>query len=207
MRIKNADVDLDAVVHSYSGDRGVLLLHPHPLYGGSMENGVVELLENLFGSEGITTCKIDFRGAGASIGPYQGPPGAVADTIGAYGYMRDKLALSSVGVVGYSFGGSIALASANRLNPKFLVALSASRQVFFDAGSSLADLSLVTCPVLLFHGLDDRVVPVSDLDCISSGFRRRVETLKLEREGHFYLQSLDLVREEVRAFVNEIWNQ
>lgn len=207
MVIRNNGIELDAVVHSPSTDRGVLLLHPHPLYGGNMENEVVEKLEDLFVSEGITTCKMDFRGAGTSIGPYQGPRGAVADAIGAYEYMSDKLDLSSVGVLGYSFGGSIALATANRLHPMFLVALSASKQIFLDAGASLADLSSVTCPALLCHGLDDAVVPVADLDCISSSFRRRVETLKLEREGHFYLQSLDLVREEVRAFVREIWNQ
>ncbi len=207
MRIKNADIELDAVVRFRSADRGALLLHPHPLYGGNMENEVVQQFEDLFESEGITTCKIDFRGAGTSVGPYQGPRGAVTDTIGAYEYMRDELALSSVGVLGYSFGGSIALASANRLHPTFLVALSASKQIFLDAGSSPADLSSVTCPVLLCHGLDDRVVPVSDLNFILSSFGQRVETLKLEGEGHFYLQSLDLVREEVRAFVKATWNR
>lgn len=207
MRIKNAGIELDAVIHSRSANRGVLLLHPHPLYGGNMENEVVEQLEDLFVSEEITTCKMDFRGAGTSIGPYQGPQGAVTDAIGAYEYMRDKLALSSVGILGYSFGGSIALATANRLHPKFLVALSASKQIFHDAGASLADLSSVTCPALLCHGLDDTVVPVSDLDSISSSFGRQVETLELDGEGHFYLQSLDLVRETVRAFIREIWNR
>jgi alpha/beta superfamily hydrolase len=206
VRIRYTGIELDGVVQSCSTDRGVLLLHPHPLYGGNMDNDIVVQLESLLGSMGITTAKINFRGADGSINLYQGPPGAVVDAVGAYEYMRDELALSSIGVLGYSFGGSIVLASASRLQPAFLVALSASREIFLDAGSSLADLSSVTCPVLLCHGLSDTVVPVSDLDCISSSFRQRVEILRLKGEGHFYLHSLGSVRERVRAFVRRSWS-
>ena len=181
--------------------KGVLILHPHPLYGGNMDNPVVLTLEKVLLEAGYTTLRFDFRGASSAPQGYSGVSGAVMDASNAANLLlaRD---IREFGIAGYSFGGSTALQYASLHPPLFLITLSASFGLVSEESFDTTRLSKIDCPTLMFHGQSDRMVPPTDIEMISKLIgSEEVDTVFLEREGHFYQTSLGRVMEKVSTFL------
>lgn len=182
----------------------VLLLHPHPLYGGDKDNFVVKELEQLFLGMGFITMRFNFRGTSNAYPKYEGLSGAVEDTNKAIEFI-EGYGLNSIGLVGYSFGGSTALRVAATRSLRFLVTLSASFQLFLEGKYEQSHLKKIRCPVLMFHGMSDNMVPYADLNTFSS-IISEVKMISLENENHFYQCTLPEVLNEIRAFIYAIFS-
>jgi len=100
---ESGDLKLEGLLDRAEGDAGVVITHPHPQYGGSMQNNVVESLVKSYGKAGYTTLRFNFRGMGRSEGHYDEGVGEQADVRGAVAYLKD-LGMTSVDLAGYSFG-------------------------------------------------------------------------------------------------------
>jgi len=177
--------------------RAVVLLHPHPLYGGNKDNQVVRNLDKIFLELGYTTLRFDFRGVD---GGYAGIAGAADDTYGAIELLESYEPLT-LGLAGYSFGGSTAIRVASSKSVAFLVSLSASFDLFLEGGYDASSLSEIHCPTLLFHGQSDTFVPHADLQL----FARMItgaRAISLQKENHFYQTSMQTVGDEIRSFVS-----
>ena len=184
---------------------GVVILHPHPLFGGDMDNHVVCSLERVFLEENFSTLRFDFRGASTSRLGYSGVRGAVTDALSAIKYLLASSNISDIGIVGYSFGASTALRTALLSPPRFLVALSASIDLILEGGFDSGQLSNIECPVLLFHGDSDRMISPNDLSLLGDLLKlEEKDTVLLEREGHFYQRSLPIVSDALRAFLADL---
>jgi len=183
-------------------DNAVLLLHPHPLYGGDKDNPVVKELEQLFLELGFITLRFDFRGVSNTSQGYAGLFGAVEDTFRAMEFM-EKYGLNSLGLVGYSFGGSTAIRVASSKPVSFLVALSASYQLCLEGGYDESNLRRIQCPVLMFHGSSDSMIPPTDLNLFSS-LVSDITIVSLENENHFYQYKLPEVLDAIRLFISKI---
>ena len=184
---------------------GVVILHPHPLFGGNMDNHVVCTLERVFLEENFSTLRFDFRGTSTSSQEYSGVGGAVTDALNAIEYLRTSTDVNKVGIVGYSFGASTAVRAALFAPPPFLVALSASIDLILEGGFDFGQLSNIQCPVLLFHGDSDRMIPPNDLTELSKLLELEdKDTVLLEREGHFYQWSLPSVSATIRTFLGNL---
>src|SRR5216683_1674166 len=72
-----------------------VVCHPHPQYGGSMYNNVVEAILDALWALGYSTLRFNFRGVGNSDGEYGGGEGEVQDAIAAVEYIRSKAATGS----------------------------------------------------------------------------------------------------------------
>jgi len=94
---------LEGLLHIGTTGHGVVITHPHPLYGGDMYNNVVETIQNVYQENGYTTLRFNFRGCGQSTGQYDDGNGEQADLAAAFNYLRADGA-SSVDLAGYSFG-------------------------------------------------------------------------------------------------------
>ncbi len=181
--------------------KGALILHPHPLYGGNMDNPVVLALENELLKAGYTTLRFDFRGASSSSQGYSGVPGAVVDVSNAVNLLLSR-DIHEYGIVGYSFGGSTALRYATENPPLFLITLSASFGLVSEGVFDTTQLSKVICPTLMFHGQSDRMVPPADIETMSKLIgSNEIETVSIEGEGHFYQRSLERVMDKVSTFL------
>jgi alpha/beta superfamily hydrolase len=86
--------------------RGVVLCHPHPLYGGSMLSPVVLTAEQAFREAGWSTLAFNFRGVGGSSGTFDEGRAEQGDVAGALAYLAEVLGdqLTRPAVAGYSFG-------------------------------------------------------------------------------------------------------
>jgi alpha/beta superfamily hydrolase len=96
-------VRIEGLLGLAEGDRAAVVSHPHPLYGGTMYNNVVEALVEAFQSLGFTTLRFNFRGVGKSTGDYDEGIGEIQDVAAAIAYINDK-GKTMVTLVGYSFG-------------------------------------------------------------------------------------------------------
>ena len=182
---------------------GVIILHPHPLYGGNMENHVVSSLEHVFLEAGFTTLRFDFRGTSSSPQGYSGVGGAVKDAMNAIEFLKSRAEVSEVAIVGYSFGASTAMRLALLKPPPFLISLSASRNLISEDGFDTEQLSSIECPVLLFHGQSDQMISSDHLTFLTEIIGLQPESsVLLEGEGHFYQSSLPFVLSAIRTFIS-----
>jgi alpha/beta superfamily hydrolase len=94
---------IEGLVGRQSGERGVVITHPHSLYGGTMYNQVVETLVRAYQNKGLTTLRFNFRGVGQSEGRYGEGRGEKEDVISALRYLYG-LEKSAIDLAGYSFG-------------------------------------------------------------------------------------------------------
>jgi alpha/beta superfamily hydrolase len=84
--------------------KGAVISHPHPLYGGDMNNHVVSLVAGLFQELGWTTLRFNFRGVGRSQGDFDQGEGEREDVLAALAHLKELGIQEPVVLAGYSFG-------------------------------------------------------------------------------------------------------
>jgi alpha/beta superfamily hydrolase len=174
----------------------VLLLHPHPLFSGNLDNSVIRGLDRIFLKLEYATLRFNFRGP---RGKYEGVQGATQDALRAIDFL-DSLELPVVGLAGYSFGGSVALRLFLVKSFEFVIVLSASIDILLEDKFDISLLSKLRSSVLLFHGLDDTTVPYADVKKISNEILG-AKTVALQNEDHFYDRSMSVVQDEISSFL------
>jgi uncharacterized protein len=131
-----------------------VVCHPHPLYGGTLDNKVVWTLARVFQQLGAPTIRFNFRGVGASAGSYDEGRGETADALAAIACGRQRWPHAALWLAGFSFGGVIALRAAAAARPARLVTVAPGINKL-DASAAAAP----ACPWLIVQGDADDVVP------------------------------------------------
>ena len=87
---------------------GAVICHPHPMYGGSMDNNVVEAIIAAMWRRGYATLRFNFRGVGASEGEYDGGEGEAEDARAAVEFLaaQPDIDRGAIALAGYSFGAA-----------------------------------------------------------------------------------------------------
>jgi hypothetical protein len=134
---------------------GVVVTHPHPLRGGSMDNNVVIALCQGLQAAGIASLRFDFRGVRRSEGGYGEGVDEVSDVLGALSYLAEQPQIASdrIGLAGYSFGARVSLAAAPKtpqIRALLCVAPPLREQLPADAQPA--------CPLLVMVGDRDGVL-------------------------------------------------
>ncbi len=101
--ISSGDLSLEGLLSRGESDRGVVISHPHPLYGGEMRNQVVGIIQEVLAGKGWTTLRFNFRGVGRSQGEYDEGVGEQEDVRAAVRYLQ-ALGIKEIFLAGYSFG-------------------------------------------------------------------------------------------------------
>jgi len=91
-----------------AGDTWAVLCHPHPLYGGSMHDGVLDIAANVALYKGISVVRFNFRGVGRSAGTHSGGAGEADDLAAVLAWLASTHHPARTLLCGYSFGSSIA---------------------------------------------------------------------------------------------------
>ncbi len=161
---------------------GVVVCHPHPLYGGEMRNTVVSALVAAFQLERMATLRFNFRGVGASTGAHGEGIAEIEDVTAAVTCLLDGCNLSTVVVAGYSFGSIVGMAAGARdprVHQLIGVALPVARR---DA------TFLTSCekPKLLVSGDRDDVSPVGALDSLVAQCAEPKSLAIIKGADHFF---------------------
>jgi alpha/beta superfamily hydrolase len=101
--IKSGSLVIEGLLGKTSGEKGVIICHPHSLMGGSMYNNVVEVLQKAFIAINYSTLRFNFRGVGGSTGVYEEGIGEKEDILFACEYLK-KHGMTKLFFAGYSFG-------------------------------------------------------------------------------------------------------
>jgi len=95
-----------------------ILCHPHPQYGGSMYDAVLETAATVLLAEGVNCLRFNFRGVGASAGRYDNGVGEVDDLLAAHHWLATTHAQHEVWWLGYSFGSAVVWRALQKATPK-----------------------------------------------------------------------------------------
>ncbi len=181
-------LDLPAQSGPHDSPRGLAVIcHPHPQFGGTMDNKVVQTLARAFVQLGYRTLRFNFRGIGQSAGAWDEGRGEIDDAVTVINAQRE--AGEALVIAGFSFGGYVASQAATRLTDK------AERLVLVAPAVVNFQAAPVPTDTLLIHGELDDVVP------LSAGFDwARPQALPitvLPGAGHFFHGQLPVLKQIV----------
>jgi alpha/beta superfamily hydrolase len=167
--------------------RGVTVIaHPHPLFGGTMDNKVVQTLVRAFVQMGYRTVRFNFRGVGATAGVHDEGHGESEDMLAVIAAHRQPglpLALA-----GFSFGAYVTTLAAARLGE----ADKAERLALIGPSTQRATPAPVPEDTLIIHGETDDVVPLSaTLDWARP---QQLPVIVMPGVGHFFHGQLTQLR-------------
>ncbi|MGH8290570.1 MAG: alpha/beta hydrolase [Steroidobacteraceae bacterium] len=197
--------DIEALVEMPAGDRVAadavparfgVICHPHPLYGGTLDNKVVYTLARAFVELGVPAIRFNFRGVGGSSGHHDEGRGETADVLGVIAYGRERWPGAALWLAGFSFGGAVALRAAAPARPETLVAVAPgiTRVAMQGVGSP-------PCPWLIVQGdADDVIEPSAVLEWARRQSMPPAVRL-LNGAGHFFHGRLHELRQVVLEFL------
>ncbi len=103
IEISTSESILEGILDVNSQNKAVVITHPHPLYGGNMENSVVHTIASVYKSKDYSTLRFNFRGVGGSSGSYNEGEGEQSDIESAISFFQ-KMGIQEIELAGYSFG-------------------------------------------------------------------------------------------------------
>jgi len=180
----------------------VIVCHPHPLYGGSMDNNVVDSLSETLTQASLISFKFNFRGVGGSQGKFGQGIGEQEDVEAAISFISTVKEVDSkrIGLAGYSAGAGFALpVGSNNARIKALVAVSPPLPMFdFDF--------LKSChkPKLFISGNKDSFIPTHQFLEFCQNLPKPKECVSIEGADHFWWGYEPRLAAKVADFFTEL---
>lgn len=173
-----------------------VILHPHPLYGGTLHNKVVHTLARGFAGLGVASVRFNFRGVGASAGQFADAAGETDDALAVIEWVRARRPRDAIWLAGFSFGAYVALRAARTAGAAGLITVAPAVHLY-----DFSAIHLPSCPWLLVQGEDDEVVPVEAVRRWLVGLHPRPQAVFLPGIGHFFHQRLGEILAAQRQFL------
>lgn len=173
-----------------------VVCHPHPLYGGTMDNKVVYTVARAFQQCGAPAIRFNYRGVGTSAGSYDEGRGETQDALAVIDYARKRWPQAALWLGGFSFGGAVAVRAATSAGPQRLV-LVAPAVTRLDVSTEPAP----ACPTLIVQGDADDLVPSDDVLRWAAALQPPPAVTLLPGAGHFFHGRINELREAVLAFM------
>ena len=171
----------------------VVLCHPHPQFGGTLDNKVVQTLARAFLQLGYRAVRFNFRGVGGSAGSWDEGRGEIDDALAVIAAERAAHPGLALALGGFSFGGFVAAQAADRLQA---AGEPVERLVLIAPATSRFTMPATVAPdAVLVHGEADDVVPLaSTLDWARP---QALPVIVLPGVGHFFHGQLPLLKQQV----------
>ena len=171
----------------------VVLCHPHPQFGGTLDNKVVQTLARAFLQLGYRAVRFNFRGVGGSAGGWDEGRGEIDDALAVIAAERAAHPGLPLALGGFSFGGFVAAQAADRLQA---AGTPVERLVLIAPATSRFTMPAAVAPdTVLVHGESDDVVPLaSTLDWARP---QVLPVVVLPGVGHFFHGQLPLLKQQI----------
>ena len=176
--------------------RGIgLLLHPHPLHQGTMENKVVHALARGFLAVDLVAVRFNFRGVGESEGSHGAGAGEQEDALAVANWARGRWPDQPVCLGGFSFGAMVAVNAFDRIAPELLVTVAPP----VDQIGTLAAQPRV--PWLVIQGDEDEIVDAEKVIAWLNAMDPGPELTLMSGVDHFFHGRLTELRDRVAEFL------
>jgi alpha/beta superfamily hydrolase len=197
IEISSGRYPLEGLWQEGRGKRGVVITHPHPLYGGTMRNPVVKAIQVAYQLNGYATLRFDFRGVGGSQGSFDDGIGEQDDVRAAIASLQAK-GVDTVDLAGYSFGawvnagrvaaGGLAIASMLMVSPP----------VGFIGFENIGTLS---CLKWVVTGSRDDIAPAAQIRDLLLVWNPNAQFEIIDGCDHFYTGYLDKLQSILTSFL------
>ncbi|HEX8651214.1 MAG TPA: alpha/beta fold hydrolase [Pyrinomonadaceae bacterium] len=177
-----------------------LVLHPHPLHGGTMHNKVVFRAAAALNEAGLTVLRINFRGVGQSTGTHDEARGERDDARAALDYLIKQYPNQPITLAGFSFGARVGLeVGAKDARVTRLIGIGTPVNMY-----DFAFLEACRKPILFVHGDRDEFGDVEALRALAATLQAHtdVQLSIIEGAGHFFDHHLD----EMKRVITE-WTE
>jgi len=194
----SSGLTLEGLIEWLSPEKALVVTHPHPLYGGDMENPVVEAIVRAYQEAGYTTLRFNFRGVGESAGRYADGVGEREDVRGAVTYLTQR-GIKKVELSGYSFGTYVNIQA-------------------YQEGLSVASMTMVSPPVAFmdFHksffipclkwvvtGSRDEIAPPQSVVSYTSFWQPAARCEVIAGADHFYTGYIRELKETLARLIKD----
>jgi len=166
-----------------------LVAHPHPLYGGTLDNKVVQTLAKTFLELGYIALRPNFRGVGASEGEHDEGVGETEDMLRVVAYAKETFGELPLILAGFSFGAAVQTQVARRVTPHrvVLVGVAVGR---FPSESVPAD-------TIVIHGERDETVPLAKV--LDWARPQELPVVVIPGADHFFHLRLSVIKNIVKG--------
>jgi alpha/beta superfamily hydrolase len=180
-----------------------LVLHPHPLHGGTMNNRVVFALFQAYQRRGFSVLRFNFRGVGRSQGRFDGGQGELSDAAAALDWMQNvNAAAGGCWIAGYSFGAWIGMQLLMR-RPEI------DGFIAVAPPAGVSDFSfLAPCPAsgVIIHGEKDEVFPADAAEKLAKKLSHQknvqVQFARIEGGDHSLSDHMHQLTQAVDAYLD-----
>ena len=186
-----------------------VIAHPHPLFGGTLDNKVITTLARAFLEAGCATYRFNFRGVGATQGSHDEGAGETDDMVRVVEHALRESGPLPLMLAGFSFGGAVATRASCRVDFAQLVLVAPGFRRISAQGMGAApdpnDPALgppgrhATANTLVVHGDLDETVPLAD--SIAWATPREVPIAVVPGGEHFFHRKLHVLREIVARWI------
>ena len=186
------------------GSPVAIVLHPHPQYGGTMNNRIVQLMYNIFLENGFSVIKVNFRGVGKSDGEFDNGQGELADAAAALDWIeRENFDNSQCWISGFSFGSLIAMQLLMR-RPEI------NRFIIVSPQPNVYDFSFLSpCPTsgMIVFGKKDELVPAQSINELKNRLSNQkginVQFDQVADANHFFSKSEESLKKSLDKYISK----
>jgi len=193
---QSKELKIEGLISEGESPKGVVVTHPHPLYGGAMHNNVVESVVRAYGEKGVTTLRFNFRGVGQSEGRYDEGIGEQEDVRAAVTYLCAS-GKTSIDLAGYSFGAWINAQSVERLTR-------VSRMIMVSPPVNFIDFAFLGyCPKLrlVIAGSQDDIAPPAMIEPMMPVWNPEATLRVIKGADHFYWGKTDEIESTIQDLI------
>lgn len=186
----------------FTAPKGIALVaHPHPLFGGSMDNKVAQTLARTFVSLGYATARMNFRGVGRSGGEHDAGIGETDDMAVLLAHMQQRFPNLPLVLGGFSFGTYVMARLQEQLSARNQ---SAQRMVLVGTAAGKWPIPTIPSNTILIHGELDETIPMQAvLDWLRP---QEIPLTVIPGAEHFFHRRLNLLKQIIiNQWDDQLW--
>ncbi|MBC8433545.1 MAG: alpha/beta fold hydrolase [Desulfobacterales bacterium] len=184
--IQSDNLQIEGLLDRRTTDKGAVISHPHPLYGGNMYAAGVESIVHAYWKKGYTTLRFNFRGVGNSQGLYDNGVGEQQDVLAALSFLSET-GTKQIDLAGYSFGAWVNAHAVQQDTPVERMILVSPPVGFMD----FTKIAAIDRLKLVVTGSRDQIAPAEQIKTLLPSWNPEARFEIIEGADHFYGGYLD----------------
>lgn len=194
--IQSDNLQIEGLLDRRTTDKGAVISHPHPLYGGNMYAAGVESIVHAYWKKGYTTLRFNFRGVGNSQGRYDNGVGEQQDVLAAIAFLTET-GTKQIDLAGYSFGAWVNPHAVRQDTPVKRMVLVSPPVGFMD----FTKIAAINRLKLVVTGSQDQIAPAEQIKTLLPSWNPEARFEIIEGADHFYGGYLDRLEKILDAYL------